>query len=357
MRVLFLTLYPDAAASPRYRVAQFLPYLRAHGVECHVAAPLTENEWRRLTGPGRRGRALWYHAYETPRRLAQILGARRYDVVFLQKAVMSAYVRGFDRLLRRFARRLVLDLDDAVHLAPPHPLRAPWRILEVRDQVRRLMASAELVLAGNRWLESEVEAAGGRATHFPTVVDTDRFAPALLAPEDYTLGWMGSPATTPHLDLIAPLLQTQQAARVILAGADRERLAWLRPGAVSSRDIEFRSWAYEREVEDVRSFSVGLAPQPKDEWTRGKCALKALLCMACGVPCVATPYGAVLDIIRNGENGLFADTIEDWRTALEKLRDPEMRKGLGAEARVSVEKNYALRTAAPRLLEILESIA
>ncbi|MBL7647386.1 MAG: glycosyltransferase family 1 protein, partial [Candidatus Hydrogenedentes bacterium] len=36
MRVLFLTLYPDQAASPRYRVHQFIPYLESRGIECTV---------------------------------------------------------------------------------------------------------------------------------------------------------------------------------------------------------------------------------------------------------------------------------------------------------------------------------
>lgn len=357
MRILFLTLYPDVAASPRYRVAQFLPHLRAHGIECHVAAPLSEDEWRRLTGPERRGRPFWYHAYETPRRLMQILGARRYDIVFLQKAVMSAYVRGFGLLMRRCARRLVLDLDDAVHLAPPHLLRGPWRIFERREQIGQLAAAADLVLAGNRWLESEVRGAGGRAVHFPTVVDTDRFTPASCPPDAFTLGWIGSPATTPHLESIIPLLESQEAARVLLVGADTGRLARQRDNALSSPHVEIRSWMYEHEVDEVQRFSVGLMPLPKDDWTRGKCALKALIYMACGIPCVATPHGAILDIIQHGENGLFADSIEDWRAALESLRDPGTRARLGAAARTSVVEMYSLNNAAPRLLELLESVA
>lgn len=357
MRILFLTLYPDVAASPRYRVTQFLPHLRAHGIECHVAAPLSEDQWRRLTGPERRGRPFWYHAYETPRRLMQILGAWRFDIVFLQKAVMSAYVRGFGLLMRRCARRLVLDLDDAVHLAPPHPLRGPWRVFEGREQIRQLAAVADLVLAGNRWLESEVRSAGGQAVHFPTVVDTDRFTPASCPPDGFTLGWIGSPATTPHLEGILPLLESQDAARVLLVGADAGRLAWQRDNALSSRGIETRTWNYEREVEDVQQFSAGLMPLPKDDWTRGKCALKALIYMACGIPCVATPHGAVLDIIRHGENGLLADSTEDWRAALDCLRDPGARSRMGAAARETVIERYSLKNAAPRLIELLESLA
>lgn len=98
-------------------------------------------------------------------------------------------------------------------------------------------------------------------------------------------------------------------------------------------------------------------PQPKDEWTRGKCALKALLYMACGVPCVATPHGAATDIIRHEENGLLADSLEDWRSALERLRDPELRGRLGKAARAFVEEHYSLKQAAPRLLQLLEPIA
>ena len=356
MRVLFLTLYPDAAASPRYRVTQFLPYLEAHGITCHVAAPLTVAEWRALTGPDRQGRAFWYHARETPRRLRQIFEAHRYDVVFLQKAVMSAYLRGAGAWLRRRAHRLVFDLDDAVHLTPPHPLRGVWRVLEDHEQVLRLMRTADLVLAGNHWLESQAVNAGGRAVYFPTVVDTNRFVPARAAPEPLALGWMGSPGTTPHLDVLAPVWPGQAGCRLLLVGADARRLAWTRAGGEAPPGLELRPWSYDREVEDVQGMSAGLMPMPKDTWSLGKCGLKALLYMACGIPCVATPYGAALDMVRPGENGLLADTAEEWAAALEMLRDAPTRARLGAAARATVEAQYALRAAAPRLLELLEQV-
>lgn len=359
LRVLFLTLYPGRAASSRYRVGQYLPYLRSSGMTCAIESAIGDDDFARLTGPNRAGRAFWYHAKETPRRFSQILGAWRYDVVFLQKAIMTASLRGMDRMLRARARRLVYDIDDAVHLAPPHPLRGVWQRVEDREQVRTMMIGSDKVLAGNAWLRETAQTAGGNAELFPTVVDTARFMPG-DAPERFCVGWIGGPSTTTHLKeaeaIATPKDRTDPTDRsdpsdlcIRLIGADSKQVPW--PNA------EVRPWSLETEVAEIQQFSVGIMPLPKDEWSRGKCALKALQYMACGVPCVATPYGAICDIIRDGENGLFADSPQQWRDAIDRLRDPALRRQLGEAARATVDDRYSLRVWAPRMRETLEAVA
>jgi len=349
MRVLFLTLYPDTAASTRYRVSQFLPYLRANGVECTIDAPLSNEQFTTLTGPGRKGRPLWYHLAETPRRIVQLLGAHKFDIVVVQKAIMSAYLRGMGALLRNRAKRIVYDLDDAVHLTPPHPLRSIWKTLEDPNQSRKLFRMADLVLAGNTWLAEAAQTNGApRAEVLPTVVDTDRFAPAATASETYRIGWIGNPSTTPALEVAREALAGIDQAEVCLVGADADHACL--------ETAEVKPWTLETEVAEIQRFSVGIMPLAKTEWTRGKCALKALQYMACRVPCIATPYGAVRDIIRHEENGLFADTPEEWRAALDSLRDPDLRKKLGAAGRATVEQHFSLDAAAPRMLSLLESV-
>jgi glycosyltransferase involved in cell wall biosynthesis len=347
MRVLFLTLYPEAAASPRYRVHQFIPHLERLGIECTVQAPLSESEWRRHSGAGRQGRAFWYHARETPRRVVQCWGASSHDAVLLQKAITTAYVPGLDWLLRARARRLIYDIDDAVHLFPPHPLRFPWRLAEDRGQVRRLFREADHVLAGNSWLLNEAAAHGAAATLFPTVVDTDRFVPAATPPTGFCAGWMGAPSTAQALNGILPALRDLKSGELVVAGAV--------PGQVHLDGARFEPWRYDTEVRTLQQFSVGLMPLPRDPWTRGKCALKALLYMAVGIPCIATPHGAITEIIRHGENGWFANSAEEWREALEVLRDPALRARLGEAARATVESAYSLRLAAPRFARLLEA--
>lgn len=345
MRALFLTLYPETAAGPRYRVHQFLPYLRGQGVECVVrsAAP--------SVSPARsKWSAARFHVSEARRRLSQLRDARDFDVVFVQKALTTVCLRGLAGRLIRSAKRLVYDIDDAVHIAPPVSLRRPWRALTDPGQIAQLGCAADLVLAGNAWLADAMRGLGARRVeHFPTVVDTTRFTPSPMPPATFRVGWIGSPGTTPYLEAAAEALRQLDNAEILLIGAEA------RTNPVRSAIL--RPWSLETEVNEVQQFAAGIMPLPQTEWARGKCALKALQYMACGVPCVATPFGAVLDIIRHGENGLFADSTAEWRAALDQLRDAQRRRVLGEAARRTVVERFSLDRAAPGLLARLRSLA
>ena len=349
VRVLFLTLYPEPAASPRYRVMQFLPHLRANGIECVVAPALTAEQYARYSERAKNGSAAGYHVAEFVRRVGQILGARSFDLVFVQKAILSVYVKRLSALLSWRARKVVYDIDDAVNVAAPNRLTGIWSRLEDPGQINKVMAASELVLAGNEWLRSVAEAAGAHAELFPTVVDTERFVPTDDSPERFTVGWMGNPSTCEHLNAIGDVLEGLDEAEVRVIGGDANRMAI--SGAAHA------AWRLESEVAELQRFSVGVMPLPKDEWSRGKCALKALQYMACGVPCVATPFGAVRSIIEHEKNGLFADSPEEWIQAFDRLRDDGYRATLGAAARETVVKSFSLHSAAPRLVELLRSVA
>jgi glycosyltransferase involved in cell wall biosynthesis len=221
-------------------------------------------------------------------------------------------------------------------------------LLEAPGQVRRMMERADLTLAGNRWLVAAVEREGGRAEFFPTVVDTGRFAPPANPPQPFRIGWIGGPSTTPALAHAAEGLRGLEH-HLRLIGADPARVPW--------KGAEVVPWRADTEVDLLQSLSVGIMPLARSDWSRGKCALKALQYMACGVPCIATPFGAVRDIIRHGENGLFADTPREWHDCVARLRDPAERAGLGRAARDTVVSDFALAKAAPRLRDLLEGIA
>jgi len=343
-RILFLTLYPASVASPRYRVLQFIPFLEASGFDCTVSSALTQTEYDTFKRPGIR--AARYHFAEARNRVQQIVTASKYDAVFVQKAVMSAYVRGMVGLLRQYAPVLIVDIDDAIHLRPPHPLRGMARLIEDSRQAEKLIGAADLVLAGNNWLRDAAAQWSNRAVIFPTVVDADRYRPKREAESSFRLGWIGGPST---FDYVSDLREAIEpiAEETFFVGVAPEQVPW------AGADVQ--PWIEQDEVSAIQSFSVGIMPLRKDDWCLGKCGLKALQYMACGVPCIATPWGAAREIIEHNVTGLLADTPDEWRAAIDQLRDPQERCRIGDAARGTVEAHYSLQASAPVLTELLRS--
>ena len=98
-------------------------------------------------------------------------------------------------------------------------------------------------------------------------------------------------------------------------------------------------------------------PLPDTPWARGKCALKALVYMACGVPAVCSPVGVVSTIITDGRNGFLPSSDAEWGETLERLLgDAALRRRIAAEGRKTVEERYALDAHAPRLLAVLRDL-
>jgi glycosyltransferase involved in cell wall biosynthesis len=94
-----------------------------------------------------------------------------------------------------------------------------------------------------------------------------------------------------------------------------------------------------------------------DEWARGKCALKLIQYMACGVPVIASPVGANLDVVNNS-CGLLVSGSDAWLGGLRRLRDDRaLRRDMGVAGRQCVEQFYSLRTALPVFTNAIKTVA
>ena len=99
-------------------------------------------------------------------------------------------------------------------------------------------------------------------------------------------------------------------------------------------------------------------PLEDDEWSRGKCGLKALQYMAVGIPVVASPVGVNKEIIQDGINGYLAETSQEWEDKLKLLLEgEERRREIGLKGRETVEKHYSLKVNAPHLIKVLKKVA
>ncbi len=107
--------------------------------------------------------------------------------------------------------------------------------------------------------------------------------------------------------------------------------------------LVWHKWSPKNEVEVISNFDIGIMPMPDDEWSQGKCSMKALLYMSLGVPTVCSDIGMNREVIKHGENGFLAKTDEDWLRAIEKLvNDAKLRKEMGEKSRQTVVEKYSM---------------
>ena len=213
------------------------------------------------------------------------------------------------------------------------------------------MRQATMVIAGNDYLANYARESGSKCVRLlPTVVDLEKYQ--LAAPREeagLNIGWIGTPVTARLLQEIQPALRTfcqDGTSRVTVVGAGDIRLERV--------PVVVREWSEKTEVAEIQKFDIGIMPLSEtDHFCRGKCGLKLIQYMACGVPVIGTPVGVNSEIIRHQVTGYQASTQEEWGHALMAMKQSlEHRRHMGLAGRQLVEQKYSLQRAAPRLTEL-----
>jgi len=328
MKILFLTSGP-LLPTTRFRVLQYVPSLTNAGHRFHIAHAVPP-QYSHFAALGWRGSQWLRQALRCRDAARAWLG--RYDCVVIEREISGGPGLAVERLIRRAARALVLDVDDGVFLANPGRYQA-------------LVGMCDAVLAGNRAILQAILPNSPRGVVLPTCVDHDRYPLKrhTATTQPLVLGWTG---TSSNLKYLAPLQRPLQRLR------DRWdfRLAIISDGAAERQlprwegvPVDFVSWAPETEIAELLKFDIGLMPLLDEPWARYKCGLKALQYMAAGIPPVASPVGVNAEIIDHGRNGFLAATEEDWIGDLERLlASAELRSSLGCAARDTVRSRYSI---------------
>jgi glycosyltransferase involved in cell wall biosynthesis len=358
-RLLFLVPHPQEDAGYRYRVQQFLPYLENAGYQCWVWPFSTNQLYGDLRTRGRYTRKTLHFLYCTGRRLAQLADLSRFDMVVIQREVFPFLTPALERWVLFRHPRIVFAFDDAVYSgqlhAPDLNHAALYRFKYGRG-VDEVIRRSSHVIAGNRILAEYARQLNPRVSIVPTVVDCGRYRrkPA-SASGPVTIGWMGSRSTAAHLRAIEPALKKVAADN---PGSVRFRFFGFpeyQPDLPDCLSLPFR---LETELEDLAGIDIGLMPLPDTEWTRGKCAFKAIQYMAIGAATVASPVGITTDLIQHGVNGMLASSEEEWCLCLNALlQHEELRGTLASAARRTIEESYSLQVWGPRVVTLFEEMS
>jgi glycosyltransferase involved in cell wall biosynthesis len=353
VRVLALSPIPIEGAGCRFRIAQFVPYLREHGFDVTIS-PFYSREYFDIVY--RRGHFVQKAAGVVPllwKRLRALGEIGNYDLVFLYREAIPAGPPMIERAIAKRGIPIVYDFDDAIFL--PNVSEANQRVsfLKKPERIAEVLRLCTKVIAGNEFLATYARRHSGDVTVIPTAVDTDYFKPAPPRPAGrgrLTVGWIGSPTTFQYLKGFAPVLREVAAAHPFtlrVSGAG-ERVDF--PGL----QVETPAWSLAGEVALFNTLDIGVYPLKDDDWSRGKCGFKAIQCMACGVPVVAQAVGVNREIIVDGENGFLASSPAEWAQKLGRLlSDAPLRERFARAGRKTIEERYSVRAVAPRLEAVL----
>ncbi|MEM7410056.1 MAG: glycosyltransferase family 4 protein [Myxococcota bacterium] len=364
MRVLCLTIGPEAEPSSRFRVYQYRAPLARLGIELDVRPRVDQRFFEvgyglrapsAATRLGLLGASL---ARRSVRRARDWWSAAGFDLVWLQKETLPTALLP---TLARTGTPWVFDFDDAIYAPPPGDDGFGRGIRAIADRWRQrdtalaaLLPRCARVFAGSAELEGWARRHTDRVSRVPTVVDAAAY-PVRPVRDDQTLtlGWVGAPAGRAYLEPLRPVLRSlarRHDLRLVLRGVTDFSCPGVR--------VETRPWrSYantDDEARDLAGIDIGLMPLPETPYTAGKCAFKAIQYMASGIPVVASPVGANADVVLEGVTGYLPADIAAWEPALERLiQSAPLRAQLGRAGRSHVLRHYALETQAPRVAQLL----
>lgn len=350
MRLLALTKYDMLAASTRQRFRLYEPALNAAGFTVDYAPLLENSHVSGLTSGRRTSLAGLARAYGA--RLLRLARAGGYDALWVHYELFPFLPGMFERLASLHRQPVIVDYDDATfdyYAFSSSPL-----VRHLLDgKLEPLLRGAAACCCGNAYLEAYAEQFCDRSMILPTVVDTDRYLPISRPDRPITIGWIGSPSTYVLVPPLLPLLRDladERGVRVRVVGA----------GKAAERDqfagLDLVDWSEASEIADVQAMDIGIMPLQDLPFQRGKCGYKLIQYMACGLPVVASPVGVNAAIVEDGVTGFLADTLDQWRTALNRLiDDADLRRSMGQAGRRRAVEAYSLQTHAPRLVEVMRA--
>jgi glycosyltransferase involved in cell wall biosynthesis len=353
IRVLAVVPYPAGRApGQRYRIEQWTSLLRREGIDVTFSPFLSQRGMGMLYEPGHLPAKAWETLRGYLRRLAEALRRTSADVIFIYREAALLGPAWIERLLA-LRRPLVFDFDDAIYLAGTSQSNAWSRRLKSVTKVDTICRIARHVTVGNEFLAKYARDRASEVTVIPSTIDTDVYQVGPRAQNRVpVVGWTGSVTTLPYLMALAPALRQLRERREFELRVIGPKIA------IEGLAVQWLPWRAETEPADLCTLDVGLMPLPDDEWSRGKCGMKALQYMGLAIPPVVSPVGVNTAIVHDGVNGFYARSAEEWVDRISQLlRDESLRRWMGSAARRTVERWYSHRVQAPRIAKVLREAA
>ncbi|MBI2833837.1 MAG: glycosyltransferase family 4 protein [Acidobacteria bacterium] len=354
LAICALVPYPTGIApGQRFRLEQWAAHASRSGIAMDFVPSVDEQFLSIVHQPGRTGRKVGGLIASFLRRMKDVMRCRRYDAVVIYRSLCLGGPAVLERVLAGMGRPIIFDFDDAIFLEHTTESNRRFGWLKFPGKTAAICRASTHVIVGNSFLADYARQHNPHTTVIPTSLDTERYKPqARNGSSPVVVGWTGSSTSQTHLEAFAPILRELMLRRPV----ELRVLSNRRPN-LPGLQFSWRPWSADTEVRELAEFDIGIMPMPDDVWSKGKCALKALQCMAMGTATICSAVGANCDVIRNGQNGFLASTTEEWLTHLLRLvDDPVLRDRIGRAGRETVEQGYSMVRSASLFADVVRQV-
>jgi glycosyltransferase involved in cell wall biosynthesis len=357
IRLLALVQKPEGLSpGQRFRLEQWAPLLRReHGIDIEFAVFESPRLTKVLYLPGHHAEKAALLIKDTWRRRLAYRRARDFDAVVIYREAASLGPAIYERLLARAGIPIIYDFDDAIWIPGAGSVNGIFSHLRFQAKTGTICRLSRAVVVGNEYLASYARRYTDRVHVVPTSIDLGTYPvqPEAASDGKLVIAWSGSLATLIHLDAARPAIEKlakrrKVEVRVICNAAPKR--------GFEGAETTFVPWKGDEEAKAIGASHVGIMPLPDDQFARGKCGLKALQYMATGRPVVLSPVGVNTEIVRSGDNGILAASVDEWVDALDRLgSSPELRVRLGAAGRKTVEERYSSTAVAAQFANVVRT--
>ena len=343
-RVLFIVPHrPGRAPSQRFRFEQYLDFLKINGYDHTFSYLLSAKEDKLFYSPGKLIQKSWLLTRKFLYRLKDVIRARNYELIFIQREAFFLGPPIFEYLLSKRTTPIIFDFDDSIWLPNVSNANKKFHKLKNYGKTAKIIKYADMVFAGNAYLADYAYKYNHNVKIIPTTINTEEYKPCTNKNNNkIVIGWSGSITTIEHFKFAIPFLK-----KIKTRYGNKVEFKVIGDGSYINKELNIIGlpWNKEDEIKELSAIDIGIMPLPNNEWAKGKCGLKGLQYMALEIPTIMSPVGVNTEIIQNGVNGFLCSTDDEGENTIAQLiESSELRKKIGEKGRETVINKYSVES-------------
>lgn len=356
-KVLFIAPHrPDRAPSQRFRFEQYIDFLQKNGYDYTFSYLLSSKQDKMFYGKGNTLKKFLFLLQKFFYRLNDVIKARNYDLVFIQREAFFLGPAFFEFLLSKIKTPFIFDFDDSIWLPNVSNANKKFNGLKNYGKTAKIIKYADMIFAGNNYLANYASEYNNNIKIIPTTIDTNEYINNCKTKNNdkVVIGWSGSITTIQHFEFALPFLK-----KIKSKYGNKIEIKVIGDGSYFNEELNVKGlpWLKEDEIQELSSMDIGIMPLPDDKWARGKCGLKGIQYMALEIPTIMSPVGVNTEIIKDGVNGFLCSSNDEWEQRISQLiESPELRKEIGKKGRQTVIDYYSVESQKLRYLKYFDEL-